>query len=405
MRILLLFVLIFSFALPLQAQKKTKPAAAAAKTNVKPDNLTITENEVFAKVGKVKVKVPYYSVWNNGHAALNRKKEFMYFLFEKFTPKQVKRIVELAEHRSVYSSRYEDIKYVMTGYLVTYGRYYENPNWDNWKNYALLYLPYSENSKGEVEEWWAPKTKEGTFVLAEYGHLEYADGTPRKGTEKWAEKPFTDIAGYTSDWEDILKADQPDLNTVNAQTPSETPGANSKDPAVAAFATAFGKVIQQGLNGIDQTNYMVDAIEKALDGSAKGSGDAVNENALKYYRDIRNAFSTATDAFDKVKSGLADMDERSISAKCSGYYNITKAKNKVSSAITDILSEKNLLNTYISLCKIEYMNRTYYSLWKDNIQKLRTRYITYMQEYVRRAHEGLKELKSATQTCIGSYIK
>lgn len=242
----------------------TKPMDKKNNQLVSKDS--ITAELIFSKVGKTKVVlsgIDFYS-----EPQLDRKKEIMYFLFERFNSKQVRRIVVLSTHKDWNWDTLKSYYSKLNAYMVKAVSYYWDTN--RYDNVALLYLPYAENTGTEIPALYQPQTAEGFFVLVPYKHIANENKPELK---KWEEKPFAALPNFTADCADMIYNYQPPV-PVTEQKPVEN------KPTVTSTTSS---TVSKGLSKEQYISMIYEAI--SLMKNVKNKLDYFNSNL--YYKNER----------------------------------------------------------------------------------------------------------------------
>lgn len=201
MRYTLLLALLFFCNSVSHAQKtgpaaKSKTAKAAAKPAV---DEPLTAERVFDKAGKTKLTINKFDYFAG--EPLQKHKELMYFLLQRFSAGQVRTIMAIS--RRPYASYPYDIpkeQYSkLNGYIIKAFRSYYKP--DQFQNMALVYLPHEENAGDEIPQQLRVNKPEGLFLLMPLSNV-FWNGMPL--LEKWEEQPLEKLPNFTADCKELL---------------------------------------------------------------------------------------------------------------------------------------------------------------------------------------------------------
>lgn len=299
-----LFLQCFVFAQKTGKAPKPKASVATKPVNKKAEKVSdnITAELIFSKVGKTKVTFSGIDLYSTPQ--LDRKKEIMYFLFERFNKKQIQRIVELSKHEDWSWDTLKACCSKLNPYLVKAVRYYWDT--DRYDDVAFLYFPYSENIGADIPVSIHPATPEGAFLLVPYKYIVYDN----KGTlVKWQEKSFDSLRNFTPDCADMIYNYTPPQPVAVAApvekktTPTTTTTATvskglSKDQFISIINTAISyiKDVRKSLDNLNSHMYYYG--KKIVDTRAVATNVAPCNEAMRKLS--QHAVNTHDKAYDRT---------------------------------------------------------------------------------------------------------
>lgn len=270
--------------------QKTGPAAKA-KTGKQAAKLVVDEPLtaalVFEKVGKTKLTFNGFDYFAD--EPLQKYKELMYFLLERFSAQQVRKIMTIS--RKPYASYPYDIKKdqysKLNGYIIKTFRSYYKP--DQFQNMALVYLPYEENAGDEIPEQLRVSRPEGLFILMESIKIFWPD---MPLLEKWEEKPLEKLPNFTADCKDLL---------FTNETPAVAPPSSNN-------VTASNKGNTEQQYAKTQLNTYISHLSAAVKSYAK-LGEAINSIDKNCWENSKTNSRAATLSYNSYNAWYAALDE------------------------------------------------------------------------------------------------
>ena len=192
--------------------------------------------------------------------------------------------------------------------------------------------------------------------------------------------------------------------TANTVRPKSNNGSGKED-AAKATAMDIAACMNKVTDGLNKINEFVGAVEDGNSSSAKGTGGYLSSNAMQYARRMKDAFNDAANSFRQARSMASGIQESNLTPICSAANGIYSAKEKLVAALGTILNEAETLAGYINRVQTTNPTSTYYDVWKQQLDQLRSRYVNYMQENIKSAGQYKIELDNATSDCLAKYIK
>lgn len=323
MRYTLLLALLFLSSIT-HAQKtgpgaKTKTAKAAAKPAA---DEPLTAALVFEKAGKTKLTFNGFDYFTD--EPLQKHKELMYFLLERFTAPQVRKIMAIS--RKPYASYPYDTKKEqyskLNGYIIKTFRSYYKP--DQFQNMALVYLPYEENSGDEIPEQLRVNRPEGLFILMESIKI-FWPGMPL--LEKWEEQPLEKLPNFTADCKDLLYTNETLATAPPAATTTTTGTANNSEKKyVKTQMTNYINHLLAAAKSYAKLGEELSAVDRSCWENSKTNSRAATLSYNSY-----NAWYAALDELKQAYAALEKLNTTRFAPFCKEWASI---ESKISEAKT-----------------------------------------------------------------------
>jgi hypothetical protein len=298
MRYTILLALLFFCGIT-HAQKsgqavKAKTGKPAAKPAI---DEPLTAALVFEKVGKTKLTFNWFNYFAG--EPLQKHKELMYFLLERFTAQQVRKIMAIS--RKPYASYPYDTKKEqyskLNGYIIKTFRSYYKP--DQFQNMALVYLPYEENSGDEIPEQLRVSRPEGLFILMESINI-FWTGMPL--LEKWEEQPLEKLPNFTADCKDLLYTNETPAPAPPPATNATTGTANNSEKKyVKTQMTNYINHLLAAVKSYAKLGEGLSAVDKSCWENSKTNSKAAT---LSY-----NSYNAWYSALDELKQAYAALEK------------------------------------------------------------------------------------------------
>lgn len=299
MRYISLLTLLLFYGMINHAQKtgsavKTKTNKPAAKQSIEE---SINAALVFEKAGKVKLTFNSFDYFTE--EPLQKHKELLYFLLQRFSASQVRIIMAIS--LKPYSSFPYGIKKEqyskLSGYIIKAFRSYYKPNM--FQNMALVYLPYEENAGDDIPEQLRVSKPEGLFLLMPLSNL-FWTGMPL--LEKWEEQPIEKLPNFTADCKGLLYTKQP-------ATAAPPPAANTTTGTMSNSEKQYAKTqLKTYINHLSAAvkSYakLVEAIN-SVDRSCWENSKTNSRAATLSY----NSYNACYGALDELKQAYTSLEK------------------------------------------------------------------------------------------------
>lgn len=297
MRYIILLALLFLSGIT-TAQKtgpaaKTKTAKAAAKPAI---NEPLTADLVFEKAGKTKLTFNGFNYFTG--EPLQKHKELMYFLLQRFTAPQVRTIMAIS--RKPYASYPYDIKKEqyskLNGYIIKTFRSYYKP--DQFQNMALVYLPFEENSGDDIPEQLRVSRPEGLFLLMESINI-FWPGMPL--LQKWEEQPIEKLPNFTADCKDLLYTNEPVVVPPSSNNVATSNKSNSEQQFAKTQLNTYISHLSAAVKSYAKLTEAINSIDKNCWENSKTNSRAAT---LSY-----NSYNAWYAALDELKQAYAALEK------------------------------------------------------------------------------------------------
>lgn len=312
MRYTILLALLFLSGIT-HAQKtspaaKTKTAKPAAKLSV---DEPLTAALVFEKAGKTKLTFNGFDYFTD--EPLQKHKELMYFLLERFTAPQVRKIMAIS--RKPYASYPYDSKKEqyskLNGYIIKTFRSYYKPG--QFQNMALVYLPYEENSGDEIPEQLRVSRPEGLFILMESIKI-FWPGMPL--LEKWEEQPLEKLPNFTADCKDLLYTNETPAPPPAAPTTTSTKSNSEKQYAKTQLNNYISH-LSAAVKYYAKLREAINSIDKSCWENSKTNSRAATLSYSSY-----NAWYAALDELKQAYAALEKLNSTRFAPFCKEWASI-----------------------------------------------------------------------------------
>ncbi len=289
MRYTLLLVVLF-FCNSVTHAQKPGPSAKNKSTKAAPKAVVdepLSAALVFEKAGKTKITFNGFSYFTD--EPLQKHKELMYHLLQRFSAGQVRAIMSIS--RKPYPSYPYDIKKEqyskLNGYVIKIFRYYYKP--DQFQNMALVYLPYEENAGDDIPAQLRVNKSSGLFLLMESINI-FWNGMPL--LEKWEEQPLEKLPNFTASCKDLLY-------TNETPAPAPPPASNATTGTTNNSEKLYVKT--------QMTNY-INHLSAAVKSYAK-LGETLSTVDKSCWENSKTNSKAATISYSSYNAWYAALDE------------------------------------------------------------------------------------------------